>query len=107
MSFQRVAELEDLWSGEKIGLLVQGEPVLLVRIDDVVHAYADRCLHKRAPLSTGTLRGHTLRCAAHEWEYDVVTGECLNPRGQRLERYAVELRDGGIWVDTAGVKGHG
>jgi nitrite reductase/ring-hydroxylating ferredoxin subunit len=106
MSFQRVAELEDLWSGEKIGLLVQGEPVLLVRIDDVVHAYADRCLHKRALLSAGILRGHTLRCSSHEWEYDMVTGECLNPRGQRLARYPVELRDGGIWIDPAGAKNH-
>ncbi|HKU39017.1 MAG TPA: Rieske (2Fe-2S) protein [Polyangiales bacterium] len=102
MTFQRVAELDELWSGEKRGVLVEGEPVLLVRLEDTVHAYSDRCLHKRALLSTGMLRGHTLRCSAHEWEYNLETGECVNPRGLRLRRFAVELREGGIWVDVAG-----
>jgi len=100
MVYQRVAELDDLWSGEKLGLLVGGRPVILIRLDDVVYAYTDACLHKRARLSEGSLRDGRLRCGAHAWEYEVTTGACVNPKGRALRRYPVELREGGVWIDT-------
>ena len=42
MGFQRVAKIEDLWSGEMMGLEVNGERVLLVNVDNRIYAYADR-----------------------------------------------------------------
>jgi toluene monooxygenase system ferredoxin subunit len=43
MAFQKVAKIEDLWSGEMLGLEVNGEPVLLVNVDNHIYAYADIC----------------------------------------------------------------
>ena len=40
MGFQRVAKIEDLWSGEMMGLEVNGERVLLVNVDNRIYAYA-------------------------------------------------------------------
>jgi toluene monooxygenase system ferredoxin subunit len=90
----------ELWDGEKIGVNVGGEPVLLARIEGQLHAYEDRCLHRQVPLSDGELRGTLLRCAVHEWEYDLRTGECVNPRDRCLRRFPVQVRDGIVYVDT-------
>ena len=101
MSFHRAASLDDLWSGELRGVVVSGRKVLLIRFDDVVHAFEDRCAHQAVELSKGRLDGPVLTCSAHEWQYDARSGEGLNPRGVQLRRYPVRLEDGWVLVDVA------
>ena len=96
-----------LWSGEKIGLTLQGQPVLLVHLDDQFHAYEDRCLHKQVTLSDGDMSGYVLRCAVHEWEYDLRTGACINPRDRCLRRYPIQVRDGAVFIDVEPVTEQG
>ena len=53
MSLERAIELSELWIGEMRGLRVSGRGVLLVRLDDGVYAYADKCAHLGVELSKG------------------------------------------------------
>jgi nitrite reductase/ring-hydroxylating ferredoxin subunit len=101
MTFKRTIASDELWSGEKVGLTLDGQAVLLVHIDGQFHAYEDRCLHRQVPLSEGELCGRVLRCPVHEWEYDLSTGACINPRDRRLRRFALELRDGAVFIDVS------
>ena len=100
MVFRRAIASDELWEGEKMGLTIGGVPVLLAHIEGCFHAYEDRCLHRQVPLSDGTLQGCMLRCAVHEWEYDLRSGECINPRDRGLRRYPIEVRDGSVFIDT-------
>jgi toluene monooxygenase system ferredoxin subunit len=100
MSFQRVAALDDLWSGDMSTCVVDRVSVLLVRVDDDVYAYEDRCAHLGVPLSRGRLVGCTLTCSAHEWQYDVTTGRGVNPERARLRRFPVRVEDGHVAVDV-------
>jgi len=97
--WRKVASVGDVWSGEMVGLCVEGRRLLLVRVGDTLCAYEDRCAHQGVELSRGRLEGRVLTCWAHEWQYDVVTGEGLNPNGVTLRRLPLELRDGEIHVD--------
>jgi nitrite reductase/ring-hydroxylating ferredoxin subunit len=82
--------------------VVEGTPVCLVRLDDRVVAFEDRCPHRGTPLSQGTLRDTTLTCAAHTWEFDVRTGELLRLRAPAcLSMRAVRERDGQIEVGSS------
>ena len=82
--------------------VVAGEPVCLVRLADRVVAFEDRCPHRGTPLSQGALRGTTLTCAAHTWEFDVRTGELLRLRAPAcLSMRPVRERDGQIEVGPA------
>jgi nitrite reductase/ring-hydroxylating ferredoxin subunit len=101
MTFKRTIASDELWSGEKVGLTLDGQAVLLVHIDGQFHAYEDRCLHRQVPLSEGELCGRVLRCPVHEWEYDLSTGACINPRDRHLRRFALELRDGAVFIDVS------
>ncbi len=89
---------DDLWVGEMVGVDVDGRRVLIVNVDGNICAYEDRCLHKALRLSQGKLVGTRLLCRAHLWEYDVCTGEGINPSGIALRRYGVHFDEGEILV---------
>jgi toluene monooxygenase system ferredoxin subunit len=104
MGFQRVAKIEDLWSGEMIGLEVNGEPILLVNVENRIYAYADVCPHQKSRLSEGTLTGKVLRCARHHWEFDVCSGSGVNPRNSCLKVFPIRVDGEDILVDTDEVR---
>src|ERR1700758_5788064 len=103
MSLRKVASLDDLWSGEMLRLEVDDHSILLVNVDDHIYAYADSCPHQKSRLSEGTLTGKTLRCATHHWEFDVCTGQGINPQDTCLRIFPVtiERRDIFLNLDNA------
>jgi toluene monooxygenase system ferredoxin subunit len=103
MTFRRVASLDGLWSGEMRGVAVDGRRVLLVNLEDHVHAYEDRCVHQGVPLSEGRLQGHLVKCRAHEWEYDARAGRGVNPANAQLRTFATRIEGGEILVDVTQV----
>jgi toluene monooxygenase system ferredoxin subunit len=107
MSFAKVCTLDDLWIGEKAGVMVAGKPVLLVNVEGTVCAYENRCRHKGLPLSAGKLEGHVLTCAVHGWCYDARTGVGINPESALLVRFPVRIEGNDIFVDVAEVESHG
>ena len=102
MAYVAIMAADQLWEGETSGVSIDYKPILLVRIGGRVHAYEDRCLHQRVLLSKGTLEGTRLRCPSHGWEYDLTTGESVNPCGYQMRRYATRIEQGKIWVDVQG-----
>jgi toluene monooxygenase system ferredoxin subunit len=103
MSFRRVASLDDLWSGEMMGLEVDGKAILLINVDDQIYAYADVCPHQKSRLSEGSLMGKTLRCARHHWEFDVCSGSGVNPQNSCLKIFPIRLDGQDILVDIDAV----
>ncbi len=100
MSFCKATTLDELWIGEKLGIVVGGRRVLLVNVAGEICAYEDRCRHKGVPLSEGLLEGHVLTCHAHGWQYDARTGCGINPASARLSRYAVKIEGSDVLVDV-------
>jgi toluene monooxygenase system ferredoxin subunit len=101
VTFHDATRYDDLWDGERLALVLGGQRVFLVRFGADVMAYEDRCAHRGLPLSHGRLEGCVLTCPVHEWQYDLRTGEGVNPHGARLRRCAVKLEAGRILVDIA------
>ena len=99
MSFRRVSSLEDLWSGEMMGLEIDGNAILLINVRDHVYAYADACPHQKSRLSEGSLAGNTLRCARHQWEFDVCTGRGINPQNACMKAFPVSIDGRDILLD--------
>jgi toluene monooxygenase system ferredoxin subunit len=101
MTYRPALHAEDLPAGKPTPVTVEGEALCLVRLDDCVVAFPDRCPHRGYPLSHGSLDGTVLTCAAHTWQFDVRTGDLVRLRApDRLELRDVRERDGVIEVDT-------
>ena len=87
-----------------------GHRVGLVKVGDEVHALADRCPHRGAPLCSGgrTVHGIELddgapvrvaaraliRCPWHKWDFDIASGRCLVHPTLRVRRYRVTVDQG-------------
>ncbi len=82
------------------------EPIVFFRRDDgKAAALEDRCPHRWAPLSRGSVRGNDLECGYHGLRFDA-NGMCtLNPHGDgkvpasaRVRAYPVAEKHGAIWI---------
>ena len=95
----RVADAAPMMDGEMTEVDAGGTPVLLARVGGRLHACAARCPHAGAPLARGVLDGTRLVCPWHHAQFDVTTGAlCEPPALDGLAVYAVEERDGGVFV---------
>jgi toluene monooxygenase system ferredoxin subunit len=88
--FERICTTDDVWEGELIPFEIGLRKIIVVHVDDKFLAYDARCPHQQHPLSDGTLEGNVLTCSAHRWQFDVTTGEGVNPKGCRLQPYTIK-----------------
>jgi toluene monooxygenase system ferredoxin subunit len=88
----------ELWEGGMFGVVLGGTEVLLVKLEGEVRAYRNRCPHQGTPLDRGWIDDGTLTCSGHMWEFDVLSGEGVVPRGCALVSYPVRIERGTIWV---------
>ena len=100
MAFRPLIAATELWDGDMTARRVNGQDVLLVRLNGVVHAYENRCAHLGVALSEGRLDGIVLTCRAHHWQYDVRAGSGINPATACLRRFAVKVEGGTVFVDV-------
>jgi toluene monooxygenase system ferredoxin subunit len=94
-----VATLDDLWEGDITDVQVGDELILLVHlVGGNIRAYQGYCPHQKTILADGKLDGHVLTCAAHLWQFNLSTGEGINPKRCQLHRYEVQVEDRTISV---------
>ena len=81
------------------------DKVVLFRLDGgAVHALADRCCHRLAPLSLGDIEPGGLRCRYHGLKFDG-SGRCIEVPGQAeipqtlcVRSYPVVEQHGLVWI---------
>jgi vanillate O-demethylase monooxygenase subunit len=84
---------------------ILGEPIVMYRTEaGEVAALADRCPHRRFPLSLGVLKGDAVECAYHGFTFDCagactwVPGGAKIPPAARVALYPIVERDALIWL---------
>jgi vanillate O-demethylase monooxygenase subunit len=84
---------------------VLGEPLVFYRTESGQPvALADRCVHRRFPLSESRLDGDAIVCGYHGFTYDstggcvFVPGQQRIPRTARVAAYPVVEQDSFVWV---------
>ena len=82
--FVELFEQDSLWDGEMEAFDVGDDEVLVVKVEGRIHAFDGICPHQSVSLVEGELEGTTLTCRAHEWQFDVVSGQSVNPAGAQL-----------------------
>jgi nitrite reductase/ring-hydroxylating ferredoxin subunit len=85
--------------------LASGERVCLIRKGDSVYAVSDICTHQEFSMSDGYIVPGdrcVIECTWHGARFDCATGAVLEPPAtDPLPVYAVELRDGAVWVGAS------
>ncbi len=111
MAYLRNAWYVAAWSDE-VGIAAAlrrtllDEPVALFRDEHgALHAVVDRCPHRFAPLSMGSIVGETIRCPYHGLRFDG-SGQCVHnphgngtiPKAARVRAFPVIERHGIAWI---------
>jgi phenylpropionate dioxygenase-like ring-hydroxylating dioxygenase large terminal subunit len=107
-NFWYAVEFADRVTVQPMRVTVLGQQLALYRTPEGRPlALSDRCAHRGAALSAGTLKGDCIACPYHGWEY-APDGQCTkipaNPPGRgisrkaRVDAYPVQERYGFIWV---------
>ena len=103
MSGQRACALADLPAVGAIRVVLDGEPVAVVRAEDgTVHAIADTCSHAEVSLAEGEVTDGTIECWLHGSCFDLRTGEPTSlPAIRPVAVYPVTLDGDDVLVDVA------
>ncbi|WP_035758417.1 Rieske (2Fe-2S) protein [Granulicoccus phenolivorans] len=98
-----VIRLEALIAEEPIPVEAGDIPIVLVRVNDTVHALHDRCPHDGVPLSEGFFEGGgLLECVLHQCRYALATGGAIRPSGVGVRAYPTRIVGGMVQVGITG-----
>lgn len=75
IGFQRAANKNDIKEGGLLGVELEGNKIVLIRVNGQVFAIDAVCSHKGAPLEEGKLEGYNLTCPWHYAVFDVHNGK--------------------------------
>ena len=101
--FAAVLSASKLQLREPVTVTVGGRSVCLVRLEDGVFGFDDRCPHRGGSLARGSVCDSVITCAFHTWQFDVRTGDLVHLRApDRLALVETRERDGVIEVALQG-----
>ena len=101
MDFMRAASVNDLKPGEKLGVVLDGKPVLLVNLDNEYYAIGGKCTHWGCMLIDGALEDSRIRCRCHGSTFELKTGAVIKgPAKEPEPSYRVKIENSVIYVEV-------
>ena len=101
MAFTRVCAFDEVPDDEALGVTVGPLDLAIARHGDEVFAVQDLCSHAAVALSEGEVTDCSVECWLHGSRFDLRTGKPIGPPAtEPVSTFAVEVRDGDVYVDT-------
>ncbi len=97
--FIHVGSLEEVQARSPLVVSRGSVPIVLFRYGDALHAVDNRCPHMGFPLHRGTVEDGILTCYWHHARFDLVSGCTFNLFADDVDSYAMEVRDGEVFLD--------
>ena len=99
----KVCSASDIPDNSMKSFDIDGEPILVAKVDGQLYAIADTCSHAMAYLSEGELlEGCRVQCPDHGAIFDLRTGEALAlPAVAPVEAYKVLVDGDEVFIENA------
>ena len=102
MTFLLACAVSDVPADEALGVTLGQVDVAIARHEDEFFAVQDLCSHAAVSLSEGEVADCAVECWLHGSTFDLRTGKPTGlPATEPVATFPVEIRDGGVYVDTA------
>ena len=99
--FAPAAKVSDLSEGSMLAVDLNGVHMLLSKIGGEVYAVGGICTHEETDLGLGFVLEDRVVCPLHLSQFDLKTGEVLNPPAtEPLQRYNVKIEGETIFVEV-------
>lgn len=101
--FARAIAVSELASGKPLHVTLPSGPAIIVLTTgdtNEIVAFSPLCPHQLGNLATGTWANGRISCPVHDYEFDVLSGACVLPRGEamHLRKYEVAVSAGDLWI---------
>lgn len=100
--YHDVGRSADVALNQTLSVVVNGETIIVTRLDDGLFAFSAVCPHAAGDLSKGFLYRGRIDCPDHGYRFDVRSGRALWPPDEvcRLKRYEVSEVGGRIKISS-------
>jgi len=99
--FARVLALSELPPGTMTSVDLEGKHLILANIEGEVSALSGSCTHEETDLGTGFILEERVVCPLHLSQFDLRTGEVLNPPATvPLTKFNVKIDGDDIFVEV-------
>ncbi|HEX3246896.1 MAG TPA: Rieske 2Fe-2S domain-containing protein [Chloroflexota bacterium] len=99
VAYVPVGKPDEIEEGKMKSADLGGRRVLVTAVNGEFFAFSSQCPHEGTDLDTGEINGKRIVCEAHNYWFDLGSGECLMPKGgPALAVLPLELRDGELCV---------
>lgn len=96
MSEHAVCSIDEVKSGRGKKVVINGEEIVLFKVDDEICAVSNMCPHQKfQKLHDGMFENGVVTCPMHGWSYDVRTGISTNASG-KLKVFGIEVKNGKV-----------
>lgn len=101
MDFMRAASVNDIKQGEKLEVVLDGKPVLLVNLENEYYAIGGKCTHWGCMLIDGELEDSIIRCKCHGSTFELKTGAVIkDPATEPEPTYRVKIENSEIFIEV-------
>lgn len=98
-AFYEVASLDEIPSGERLLLEIDGFKIVVFNLGGELFAVDDTCSHEDCSLGEGDLEGYEIICPCHFARFDIRTGKVLAPPAVvDIATYPVRVEEGKVFV---------
>jgi 3-phenylpropionate/trans-cinnamate dioxygenase ferredoxin subunit len=95
----RIAQAEQLNPGQMLGIMIEGQDILLANIDGVLYAIDNKCSHEDALLYNGALKQDCVECPLHGSRFSFKTGQPMEePATESVNTYAIKKEKDGYYI---------
>ncbi|MFQ5790467.1 MAG: Rieske (2Fe-2S) protein [Acidobacteriota bacterium] len=98
--FVRIASTSEVGPGQCKVADANGKTIALYNVDGTFYATDNTCLHQGGPLGEGALRGTTVTCPWHGWQYDVTSGKSLFNPSMGVAVFPVNVEGDSVLVEV-------
>jgi 3-phenylpropionate/trans-cinnamate dioxygenase ferredoxin subunit len=94
-----IGRLEDFPEGRIHAVEAEGRKLVVVNLEGTLHALDGICTHEYAELQGGFLLAGRITCPLHLSQFDVETGEALNPPAEEpLRKYGIDVENRAVYL---------
>ena len=94
-----LADIKTVKEKQRIKVMARGRPLAVVHHNDKFYALEDRCPHREACLSDGSVVNGELVCQLHGWNFDLETGVSPYNPNDSIKTYQVIQQGEALFVD--------
>jgi nitrite reductase/ring-hydroxylating ferredoxin subunit len=94
----RVSRVDEFRAGSSRLVRAGGHEIAVFNVNGEYLAIDNACPHHGAALVDGRVVGSSVLCPWHSWHVDLRTGKCFEAPYRPAARFAVEVREGDVWV---------